>query len=322
MWFEILCGIGIYALFKRFFYEDDTYEVETSDVDAKFHVGSKIDKLYGGNVYLGLRIPDPDTGLRQNIDIVLLTKKEAIVINVQNITGPVKIEADGSWICTPAKTRTTQKIPDPVAETRRQVAILESYLEQRGVALPQGYFSVKVVLPNPTFCSVPSVNFPPEVIPFDEWIKLKPELKNMLSGWIKDTFRGGKKEMGESIQQQLHFILSTAPKWDRLELKENKNVLGEFLDFDGKSEDIHALRNIKRTKVSRLVVQKMSMLGVAKSTLQVLYCDRDYRNGEASVSDWKEVQVRAGTKILFQPQNSSEVRKFKLSHIVSMSLSA
>lgn len=65
---------------------------------------------------------------------------------------------------------------------------------------------------------VHSINFPPEVVPFDQWIKLKPELKNMFSGWIKDAFRGGKKEMQESIQQQLHFILFTAPKWDRFVL--------------------------------------------------------------------------------------------------------
>lgn len=38
-----------------------------------------------------------------------------------------------------------------VAETKRQAAILQSYLEQRGVALPEGYLSSKVVLPNPKF---------------------------------------------------------------------------------------------------------------------------------------------------------------------------
>lgn len=36
-----------------------------------------------------------------------------------------------------------------VVETKKQASILESYLEQRGVALTEGYFSCKVVLPNP-----------------------------------------------------------------------------------------------------------------------------------------------------------------------------
>lgn len=48
----------------------------------------------------------------------------------------------------------------------------------------------------------------------------------------------------------------------RLELKGNKYVLGEFLEFKGKQEDLQALRNIKRSKVSRLIIQKTSMLGL------------------------------------------------------------
>lgn len=48
----------------------------------------------------------------------------------------------------------------------------------------------------------------------------------------------------------------------RLELKGNKYVLGEFLEFKGKPEDIMALGNIKRSKVSRLIIQKMSMFGL------------------------------------------------------------
>ena len=38
----------------------------------------------------------------------------------------------------------------------------------------------------------------------------------MFSGWMKGAFRGGKKDMQESIHQNLDFILGTAPMWDRL----------------------------------------------------------------------------------------------------------
>lgn len=58
-------------------------------------------------------------------------------------------------------------------------------------------------------------HLPPEVITYDQWTLLKSENKNVLSGWIKGAFRGGKKEMQESIHQQLNNILSTAPIWDR-----------------------------------------------------------------------------------------------------------
>lgn len=38
-----------------------------------------------------------------------------------------------------------------VAETKNLVSILEGYLEQRGVALPEGYLSYKVICPDPNF---------------------------------------------------------------------------------------------------------------------------------------------------------------------------
>ncbi|XP_050253528.1 uncharacterized protein LOC126699630 [Quercus robur] len=322
MWVEIFCGLIIYKLFKCFFYDDDVLDLESSDFTALFSVADRLEKLYGGKVYVGLRIPDADTGSRQNIDMVLVNKGEAVVISVKNISGFVSVNSDGSWVCEGGSKHKAERFPDPVAESKKQASILESYLEQRGVALPEGYFSCKVVLPNPKFGTLQSSSFPSEVITYDQWVQLKPEPKSMFSGWIKGAFRGGKKEMQESIHQKLNFTLSTAPMWDRLELKGNKYVLGEFLDFKGKQEDINALKNIRRSKVSRLIIQKTSMFGLAHSKLQVLYSPRDYRSEGASGSEWKEVTVRSSTEVLFQPDNSAKVRKFKLSSVVSLTLSA
>ncbi|KAK7825015.1 uncharacterized protein LOC111994022 [Quercus suber] len=322
MWVEIFCGLIIYKLFKCFFYDDDVLDLESSDFNALFSVADRLEKLYGGKVYVGLRIPDADTGSRQNIDMVLVNKGEAVVISVKNISGFVSVNSDGSWVCEGGSKHKAERFPDPVADTKKQASILESYLEQRGVALPEGYFSCKVVLPNPKFRTIQSSPFPSEVITYDQWVQLKPEPKSMFSGWIKGAFRGGKKEMQESIHQKLNFTLSTAPMWDRLELKGNKYVLGEFLDFKGKQEDSNALKNIRRSKVSHLIIQKTSMFGLAHSKLQVLYSPRDYRSEGASGSEWKEVTVRSSTEVLFRPDNSTKVRKFKLSSVVSLTLSA
>ncbi|KAL9431592.1 hypothetical protein AB3S75_026728 [Citrus x aurantiifolia] len=321
MWVQILCGLVIYKICKKLFYDDDVLDVETSDSNAIFSVAARLEKLYKGKAYVGLRIPDPDTGSRQNIDIVLITKGEAVVISVKNLSGFVTVNEDGSWVCEAVGRHRSAVHPDPVAEAKKQASILESYLEQRGVALPEGYLSYKVIIPNPKFRVINASYFPPEVISYDQWMLMKSESKSTLSGWIKGAFRGDKKEMQESIHQQLNFILSTAPIWDRLEVKGNKYVLGEFLEFKGKQEDIQALRYIKRSKVSRLVVQKTSMFGLAPSRLQVLYSSRDYRS-EGAASEWNEVTVRSSTEVLFQPANSTKVRKFKLSSVTSMSLSA
>ncbi|XP_041015861.1 uncharacterized protein LOC121258419 isoform X2 [Juglans microcarpa x Juglans regia] len=323
MWIEIFCCcVFIYTLFRCLLYDDDVLEMETSDSSALFVVANRFEKLYGGKVYVGLRIPDADTGSRQNVDMVLVTEGEAVVISVKNLSGFVSLNADGSWNCESGNMQKTERLPDPVMETKKQASILESYLEQRGVALPEGYFSCKVVLPNPKLCIIPSSDFPSEVITYDQWVQQKRESKNMFSGWLKGAFRSGKKEMQESIHQKLNFILSTAPMWDRLELKGNKYVLGEFLEFKGKQEDVQALKNIKRSKFSRLIIQNTSMFGFAPSKLQVLYSPRDYRSEGTSDSEWKEVTVRSSTEVLFQPENSTKVRKFKLSSIVSLSLTA
>lgn len=117
MWVQILCGLVIYKICKKLFYDDDVLDVETSDSNAIFSVAARfnfslvnkipflyetwnskvvscffrmiilfdsfflnfykicrLEKLYKGKAYVGLRIPDPDTGSRQNIDIVLITK--------------------------------------------------------------------------------------------------------------------------------------------------------------------------------------------------------------------------------------------------------
>ncbi|KAL7003825.1 hypothetical protein U1Q18_004969 [Sarracenia purpurea var. burkii] len=322
MWVEIICGLIIYKLFRHFFYDDDILELETTDSNALFSVATRLEKLYGGKAYVGLRIPDADTGSRQNIDMVLITKGEAIVISVQNLSGLVSTDADGSWGFVSGNSHRTERCPDPVAEVKRQVAILESYLEQRGAALPEGYMSCRVVCPNPNFRAIHSDRFPSEVVTYEQWVNLKPEPKSSFSSWIKGAFHGGKNEMLEPIHQKLNFILTTAPTWDRLELKGNKCLLGEFMEFKGKHDDTQSLRNIRRSKVSRLIIQKTSMFGLAHSKLQVLYSPRDYRNEGASASEWKEVTVRSSTEVLFQPQDSTKVRKFKLSSVVSMSLSA
>ncbi|KAL9249911.1 hypothetical protein AKJ16_DCAP11221 [Drosera capensis] len=320
MWFELICGFVLYKFIRIFFAEDDLIDIETSDSDAVFAVASRIEKVYGGKVYVGLRIPDADSASRQNVDIVLLSKGDAAVIAVKNLAGFVSISPDGSWVRMSDHKHKEERHPDPVAEAKRQAAVLEAYLEQRGVPVPDGYFSYKVIIPNPKFLT--TSNFPPEVVPYEQWAHLKQDTATMLSGWIKGFFLSAKKEMQDSVQQQLNFVLSTAPTWDKLELKGNRYLLGEFVEFKGKHEDTQELQYVKRSKVGQMIVQKTSMIGLAPRNLQVLYSLRDYRTEGGSTSDWKEVTVRSSTEIIFQPQNSKKVKNIKLSSVSSLTLSA
>ncbi|XP_071686708.1 uncharacterized protein [Rutidosis leptorrhynchoides] len=322
MWTEIIFGVVIYRLVRRFFYDDGEEHIDfgTTGSNALFAVSDRLQALYGGKAYVGLRIPDPDTASRQNIDLVLVTKGEAVVVSVTNASGIVSIDGDGTWVCTDRSKNKTERLQDPMVEAKKQVAVLESYLEQRGVALPKGYLSCKIICPNPNFRTIHPDYFPLEVVTYEQWAELKPEKKS-ISGWIKGALRSDNKETQKSIQQNLSFILSTAPMWDRLELKNNKHILGEFLEFKGKKDDIASLKNIKRSKVSRMIIQNTSMFGLANSKLQVLYAPRDYRNEGASSYEWNDVTVRSSTEVLFQLQETAKIQKVKLSSIMSMSLS-
>lgn len=75
----------------------------------------RLEKLYGGKAYVGLRIPDADTASRQDIDVVLVTKGDVVVISVKNLSGIVTVTSDGSWVCEGGKHHTTETFPDPVS---------------------------------------------------------------------------------------------------------------------------------------------------------------------------------------------------------------
>uniref|UniRef100_A0A452YQT0 Uncharacterized protein n=1 Tax=Aegilops tauschii subsp. strangulata TaxID=200361 RepID=A0A452YQT0_AEGTS len=61
------------------------------------------------------------------------------------------------------------------------------------------------------------------------------------------------------------------------ELRGDKNVLGEFMEFKGKHEDMPLLKKVKRSKVSRFVIQKSTLFGgfgkpCVLCLLAILFC--------------------------------------------------
>jgi hypothetical protein len=303
MWMELICGVAIYRVICRFFSAaDDTFDPNAvSGSSALFSVADRLEKIYGGKAYVGLRIPDADVCSRRDIDIVLVRKSDAMIVSVTTISDFVSI----------------------VEECKQQVEILESYLKQRNVILPEEYFSYKVVCLDPNFRAVQSNNLTSEVITYEQWMEMKPESHKMFSRLIKGvSFCGWKKETKEVVQRNLTIALSTAPMWDRVELKDDKYILGEFLEFKGFQHEVEMLRKIKRSKVSRLIFQQMSIFGFATPKLQVFYSLRDYRNDRVPTVEWQEISVSSITNAFFLPRGCSKVCKFKLASVVSMSLSA
>ncbi|KAM0854169.1 hypothetical protein ACQ4PT_050621 [Festuca glaucescens] len=325
MWVEILCGLVAYKLIRAVFFSDDGLDqladLDSSHSDLCFAVASRLEKLYGGRCFVGLRIPDPDAGARQHVDVVLVTKREVMVVAIKNLSGFVEVDKDGNWYT--EKKRKQEVVPNPVLEVNRIATNLQSYLEQRGATLPNRIVSGRVVLPNPNCRPSYTINLQPEIISHDQWNDLKADTKGGLSTWIKGAFHGSKSDTQDSLLQNIYSILSTSPMWDRLELKGDKNVLGEFMEFKGRHEDMQLLKKLKRSKVSRFFIQKSTLFGgFGRSRVQILYSPRDYRAEGTSSSEWKEISVKQYTEIVFQPLQSKKVKKFKLSSVASVTLSA
>ncbi|KAJ3681696.1 hypothetical protein LUZ60_014269 [Juncus effusus] len=338
MWVEILCCLVLYKLFRRFIPDDladDFLDVDCSHSDVLFSVASRLEKLYGGKCFVGLRIPDPDSdsGSRQHIDLVLVTNKEIMVVAVRNFAGFVQVGTDGNWTCVSHKNNAIKSHPDPVLEISSQIMTLQSYLEQRGALLPKGHITGRVILPNPNCQVSRSIEVQTEVLTFKKWRDLKPDSKIEILSWInfKDYFpsKNGENQSQnqEAVHQNINFILSTSPMWDRLELRGDKNVLGEFIEFKGHQGDLAALQKLKRSKVSRIVIQKSSLFS-GRSRIQILYSPRDYRSdassssSSSSSSEMKDIAVKPHTEIIFQPLNANKTRKFKISSVVSLTLSS
>ncbi|XP_078445727.1 plasma protein [Wolffia australiana] len=322
---EIICGLVIYKLFRRFFVDDAGQfpAIDGDDYRLCFLVADRFEKVYNGKAYVGLRIPDADSGSRETIDAVLVTEREVIVISVKNYGGYVEVGKDGNWSCVGDGGSKMQVHEDPVAETMKKVGILKSYFERRGLSLPQDYFKARVVLPSP-YCRVsPAIYSASEVIVHEKWSDLKPMERGGFSAWIKDAFHASDSDTSDGLHQKLRLVLSTAPMWDRLELKGEKVILGEFLEFKGNQEDLQSLKSLKRSKVGRIVVQKSSLfLQLGRSKVQLIYFPRDYRGEGPSISDMKEMTVKESTELIFQPIHSRKTIRCKLSKVMSLSLSA
>jgi hypothetical protein len=85
-------------------------------------------------------------------------------------------------------------------------------------------------------------------------------------------------------------------------------------------DDVHGMYSFFFFGLVLLLMQMHTNAG--RSRVQILYSPRDYRAEGTSSSELKEISVKQYTEIVFQPLRSKKARKFKLSNVVSVTLSA
>lgn len=306
---------------------------------AELRVSSLFEGIPGVQVYQCLRIPNGQKG-RREIDIVLVTERELFVIEVKNWSGIIELKADGVWSQV-RRNGTIQNHPDVVEATKHRANLLKFYIEKRGVTLPPSFVQPKVFLVNPDCRPEQAILMQPEVLSADQCEHFLEQSLGMSSGsgWMKSLLTARKSEsaLSDSARKQLHYILSSAPTWDRLELEGGKIVVGDFQDFQGPPEDLVALKFVKRSAVSHLTMVHCrgwvrniigSVIGRTPN-VQITVTERDYRDSNPGKPPRKQqselpsqVCVRPDSRVLFQPVGSPVPQLYNLNNILALSLSA
>ncbi|RWW02604.1 hypothetical protein GW17_00034300 [Ensete ventricosum] len=285
MWVEILCGLILFKILRRFLHGDDALpDIDSSDSDASFAVAARyagslpypsrpcsrrdpgrwnlflsflfcspccccrrLEKLYGGKAFVGLRIPDADAGLRQHIDVVLVTKRSVL---------------DRSLCHRKNNSKTNSSF----------LLLLLFSLENS--ALFAFFYNLEKY-----------------------WI------------WILLTRTG---EITGIYDVREVMVVAV------------RNFSG-FVEIGGNeswvctSDKKHKPQSRPDPVTHPFCCYRDANAG--RSRLEVLYFPRDYRGEGASSSDCKEIAVKPSTEVLFQQLNSKKAKKFKLSSIVSVTLS-
>ncbi|KAH7294599.1 hypothetical protein KP509_27G009000 [Ceratopteris richardii] len=286
----------------------------------------------GVNFVGALRIPRANDEGKKAVDLVILTGRKLYLVEVKSSSNKIKRDADGSWY-EKYEDGSSIKHGNVIQDVKERVALLESYLVRRGFKLPSEFIHSAVVFSNPECRVDECILRIPGVFSSTQWKSLlsKKAQKHKL-GWMSPHKR---HLLTMSLYQQLFCILKTAPTWDRLTFEDGGIVLGDFQGFEGTSDDLEALKRVKRTHVDSINIQRradnLNVFGyqVTTSVSAVLsYTLRDYRKilsrGEAKAitEEPKEsITVKGSTELGFLLVGSSIPKRFKLINLVSVQLS-
>ncbi|KAG0562417.1 hypothetical protein KC19_9G144300 [Ceratodon purpureus] len=300
---------------------------------AELRVAKLFEGIPGVEVYQSLRIPDPEHRGRREIDIVLLTKRDLFVLEVKNWSGSINLNADGSWIHTRSDGSTVVH-SNLLEDLNYRADLLESYIERRGTTLPAGFIQQKVFLVSRDCRPEQAITMQREVITNDQWEHFfNNNLVRKDSGWLKNALSNerSEKSLSEYERKQLHYILSTAPTWDRLELEGGTILVGEFQGFKGRPRDTQTLSFANRSAVSQMVMtHRQGWINniFGSPNVLILVTTRDYRDGNVNLTSTKQRQesnmqtrVRSETEVVFQIVGTSRPQHFRLSEVLFLSLS-
>jgi Nuclease-related domain len=199
-----------------------------------------------GSIFGGKRVPrDMQAAAmgRFEIDLVVLTPRRVVALEVKNWSGRLRIDPQNPqrWI-QDKRDGTSRSFDDPVAYNRDKLAALRSYLQHRGIDLPVQRFHQAVVLDNPWLLVDDSITRHPAVIvdkQLDVAVGKGTGISTVaLAGLIQ---RFAKEEDAKLLTHEMLDVMTPAQKeaartaisqlrtWDCLQLRGGRVLRGDLL---------------------------------------------------------------------------------------------
>eukprot|EP00245_Coleochaete_scutata_P006356 TRINITY_DN20780_c0_g1_i1.p1 TRINITY_DN20780_c0_g1~~TRINITY_DN20780_c0_g1_i1.p1 ORF type:complete len:408 (+),score=76.01 TRINITY_DN20780_c0_g1_i1:158-1381(+) len=297
----------------------------------------------GVQFFQSVRIPDRVNRRRREIDFVILSRRELLVVEVKNWSGRVSMGADGRW-CQVRKNNSLRWCPNVLEETKEKAQLLMDYILCRGVTIPDKFIAPRVVLVNANCSPDAVIADQPEILLPNEWesaICGSGQAQQRIIGWFSSLV-GGFTGSALSLEthRRLQDILGSAPTWDTLELTgmEQRVVKGDLVRFNGKPDDMAAVSSLPmRPSISRISVNLQrshlphylgALVGFTPS-IQLAFTLRHGQNGESpSWMGWvfgsektSTLSVSEDTEVEFRPAGATHDLSFRLMDVKGICLS-
>ncbi|KAI5069471.1 hypothetical protein GOP47_0015772 [Adiantum capillus-veneris] len=312
---------------------EETEDLVHADYAAKVRMIVELQESPAVKFVGALRIPDTGDENNKNVDLVIRIKRKLYLVEVKYWSGKIKLEANGCW-CQKHEDGSVVRLGNVVEEVKKRAALLELYLLRRGLELSSNFVQSIVVLAHPDCRVDGSILGIQQVFTSEEWKAfLRRKAQKIPFDWIVPSKH---PLLTNSFFQRLAGVLDTTPTWDRITFEGGDIALGNFLGFNGCSDDMEVLKSVKRSRVSDVSIKSqpehMTVLGFPLTTTvsaQASCTLRNYRaivskrGGKKNAEEPKQLaKVRGNTDVLFQTVGSNTPQLFTLSSVVLIQLSA
>jgi hypothetical protein len=205
-------------------------------------------RLRRAHVFAGRRIPSKRQGRRREIDLIVCTPAQILLIEVKNWSGQLSI-VNGDWRQT-RRSGETVNHGNLIRENKLRQEAVASYLLEHGLSVDESFVQKHlvpiIVFTNPNLVLDPEVEAIPEVVSprsLHDFLGTQPKgglvnrilssifdrLKDFLPEFARGIGQASKDRIPSRIYEKIVSYLEETESWDQLILYGTKVISGDLL---------------------------------------------------------------------------------------------